>query len=262
MSYHEVFEEPFYRFLVGSGKTVDPVAVIDQLRSNIAGMHEQKAMFRAQDALDGDTHSSVMRREYAVLVGSWEAPDHYSANRYRKYVNPEHEYAERYTDAVVECGCGAPVVRHKVDDADDPVIPREHDHADGCTRADRFRARARLYEKRAEVLEEAVKLGVGGSSLTARLGMADDSGDRAIKRIGRAMKLPTDRWREEARAKRVNTEAALVALGYPTEEVGRVWDVGASTVRGRIARLTDWDISGLREAGTPYDVQTWEDYHG
>mgnify|MGYP000205646896 CR=1 FL=1 len=252
---HEVFGRPLYRWLLENRKSTDPVELVVEVRQNLGGLADTAALFRASDVVDEHGQRSLIGHGHRAirLLGSWPAPDRFDSARHQRFVNPDHEHADYYTDCRVECDCGAEMVRSNGTGA----ATTESEEHSGCTRADRLRASARLHEKRAAVLGECMWYGLRGKDVYARLGLGTKSG-HTIGHLSEAMNLPTERWREEAAERRTNTEAALIALGYPTDTVGSVWGVSASTVRERIARKTDWGVRELRGAETPGEYSGYQ----
>lgn len=225
----------------------DPVEVLADLRSGIEDLPETAATFKLKRVLDDHTAKAV-RPIMITLAGSWEVREElYTSERQDSYVNPDYLHRDNYTDAAVRCGCGAVMIRHE-EIRGGKVIANEHEHGDDCTRADRLRGKARMYERRAEIVEELLKAGRPPSKAAKRMSLSA-SNQRNIGHLSEAMDLPTEEWRERGRAARLNTELELLARGHTAGEVGEVWGITAGSVRGRIATKTDYDIAEVRERG-------------
>lgn len=225
----------------------DPPMVMADLRDGVDDLPKTAATFTLGGVLD-DTPPQVVRDAMTTLIGSWQVPDYYDGGKQGtvRWVNPAYPHRHQFADVFTRCECGALMIR-ETRSRGDTVFRKEQDHADDCKRSWRLRARARLNEERAERIETILRHGISARSMAPRLGLAEDASDTSIGSISDAMNLDTAAYKAEGKERRLNTECALLTMGYSPAEVGRLWGVSASTIRYRIAEKTEYDLTELYE---------------
>lgn len=233
-------------FFPGSQRKTDPVAAMDDLRSGVEALPETRALFTLPGVLD-DHRADQIAPEMVVMVGAWEMPDAYGEERIgrTRYVNPGYKDRHLYADRYVRCACGALMVRFERTHGETPT-GAEQDHTDGCKTTWRLRARADLYEERADLIERLLKVNIAPHSMAGRFGLAESRAGHHASRVSEALNLPTEEWKDHGREVRDNTEAALLAEGYTSAEVGRLWGVSKQGLCERVRRRTDYTVSQLR----------------
>lgn len=253
-SMYELFDRDHVGSVVPKDhNSVDPLELMAHIREKLSELPTSASTWKLSDVLETDegddyNHLSVSD-DMITLLGSWRLPDRHNPNRAMRYVNPKTSNKAYYSDVFVECPCGAFIAREEKIQGD-AIGDAEHDHADDCTRADRLRARADLLDRRAEIVEEMLLLGLPASEASERMAMSGRT-DRNIGPFADGMNIDTERLKEKGVQRRINTESMLVAMGYSLEEVGVVWDISGEAVRSRLHRLGDYSVVELRSIEPP-----------
>jgi hypothetical protein len=233
------------------GNGYDCIEAMSHLRQAVDSMPATRSTFKVDVVPSGASNN--VRPWMILLVGSWEMPNIYpgssDSDGRTRYINPYGAHAHKYPDVFVECECGAFLVRQKQHSNADKRVEGEHEHADCCKRSWRLDARSRLMEKREEAVRSIVGYGLAPRAFAERFGLDPTGYEHSIGSLVEAQHIPTDALREEARERRTNTECFLLAAGYSTSTVGDVWGVEASTIRGRVANRTPWDVDELKSWG-------------
>lgn len=243
------FRPRFGWAMPGERTSTTPGRVIRDLRDGLESIPETSATFRLFTNGDRDIitdhHPNQVTLVMMTMVGSWSVPEYLSGSSAKnRWVNPRYPHRVKYADVYVRCECGALMVRPKRG-REGVATDSEHSHTDDCKRSWRIRARARLLEEREETVKRIHSLDLSVRANHARFGVEPNS-DRSLSAVSDDQKIDTEAIREEAETKRLNTEAALIAMGEPLGAVGACWGVTPSTIRARIATRTDWDLSELR----------------
>lgn len=164
---------------------------VPMLRQNVESLPKTSAMFTLSRVVD--RHKIDIDETVMQLVGSWKVPELFQTRRATKFVNPSSVHAKRYTDVFIKCECDAYISRAYDDDFLKTDI--EHEHSDDCLPYHRLHTRAKLQEKRHEVMLEGSWLGMRGKRLAQRLGVESDTLGSFAKDFGTSMTELRDRYR-------------------------------------------------------------------
>lgn len=167
------------------------------------------------------------------LTGSWPAPDQLAGGRgATMYVNPNGKSAHHYSDALVTCACGVPMLRMRFGEHEEQPMYHQ-DHKDHCTKPDRLEARARLLRNRADILRDAYAHGHSLHSATARLGYGHVDYIGTAETTEWGVDIPT--LRTEGRKKLART-AVVLCREYSPEIVGKLFGVHRKSI-GQIIKF-------------------------
>lgn len=199
-----------------------------------------------QDGVLGAVTSEMM-----YFVGSWNAGDSetWGANRTaNRWVNPHYPHRRRLTDCVVRCECGVGVVSG---DRSPAILDKEGEHNDDCTVANRYRAQARLHERRVEIIKQMYRYGHNGSDVLLRCGVSPDSN---MNRFVKHMHVDLTELREDFWERRANTAAILAERMRPSK-IAKVYGISREFVCQEINEKTEknaGEIAKRREARLGY----------
>lgn len=233
-------DAPFHDFLMPRRRSdgsdgFDPVPFTAELRETIENYPVTKAIFYATDVVERDRESSLPP-EVMEFVGAWTPPkemtSHYGSSN--PWVNPKHKFAYRYSDAVTRCDCGALMLREEIIH-DSPAFDNEHNHSDDCWKANRFRAKARLCEKRRERIVRMLHLDCSTSEVAHRIGYQSR---KTLSQAAQAHGVATGELRREGRKRAVRTWARL-AWRFSPEVIGRVYDCHPQRIRRGLNKYTE-----------------------
>jgi hypothetical protein len=140
------------------------------IREWMESLPKTSATFTLGDIPDIGNISRVSTKQVEFL-SSWEVTDlyHDSDQRARKFVNPNHVHAYRYTDLIEECNCGETICRN-FKDGNNP-LQNPHDHADDCKPQWRLSVRAAIAKQRERKLRELGPMGWQQKDFAPRFGM-------------------------------------------------------------------------------------------
>jgi hypothetical protein len=226
-------EKKTHDFLLkGPDAAYYPVNVMRDLRAGIETLPKTKGVFKLSRVLD-DHPLSVPTKKLLLMCGSWEpneATTTANSQRVRLFVNPRSKSKRRFSDAVVRCKCGGIICWYK--DAGERTIEFPSDavgsHEDDCLKQWRRRTQARLFERRAEILNEMIPLGHHAGDCYARLGVPEDY--TTATHLAEDIGVNIGELKEEYAERRANTAVELLTLFKP-EEVGAAYGRSASTIR-------------------------------
>jgi len=192
--------------------------------------------------LNPDALDSVLK-----LAGSWRVPDLFASNRPQKWVNPNYNHAQHYSDVATECGCGIPVLRMTF--GEDEKQPAHHqDHAEDCTKINRLEARAQLLKNRRDIIRDAYNHAHAASAIQKRLGYAEDKymGGYEIQQLG----INGEELAKESRRKMART-AMVLCREYSPKDVATLFGVHRRSISQLITQETVTDsktLYGIRRA--------------
>jgi len=220
---------------------IDPVDVMRDLREGIAQLPPTATTFKPKNYVE---HPTAVADDMLVMLGSWPVPDVYPAagGNGRKWVNPESEDAYLYSDVVTRCECGAIMVREERIHGE-TVGTSEHEHTDACRKQWRLRARARLAEKRREILLEGYWLRRSGAQMGPRLGL---QGRDSVGPIAGAVGVAAEQERQRGERIAARTMARLLER-YSPRVLGEVYGLSGEGVRSKVRRQLGVDPSELYE---------------
>jgi len=213
-----------------------------KLRQGIDALPETAATFKPKDFMDA-RRARTVSEGMITLMGSWKIPPVYSAGSGgARYVNPHYPGREVYSDVYAECKCGALMVREELVGGT-PVSQGEHQHAEDCRKQWRYRAKARLLEKRRSVMLRCYWHGLSGAKMAERLGFkAPDS----VGRISSSLGVSAEERRQAGQNVMAETMARLLQY-HPPSTVGEVYGLSGQAVRANVARRTDTTPAELYE---------------
>jgi len=187
------------------------------LREQIRGMRNSAAFFTIGDVDGIDWGRNITPA--AELAGSWPLEDFHglTGRRRQKYVNPDHAYAARYSDIVVECGCGEFVHRERGDSRF--TGGSEEKHADDCRVYQRTLTRGRVSEARYEELARLYAIGWRTPRAAPRLGMTRSALESFVDR----QEVDLGSLRETYRREAAETYVELVDGGAAATDVAEAY---------------------------------------
>jgi len=231
-----------HRFMLQSDSaSIDPFKTALSLRRGIEDLPPTAATFQPAEFVDGG--GPAIDRGMLTMMRAWEVPPAYtSGSRKNRYVNPYYEGREVYSDVYAECECGALMVREELVGGT-PVAQGEHQHTEDCRKAWRYRAKARLLEKRREVMLDGYWHGLSGAQMAPRMGFSSPD---AVGRIAAHLGVEGDERRAAGKRVRARTMARLLERHSP-RLVGEVYGLSGQAVRAAVDRHTDASPADLYE---------------
>lgn len=198
------------------------------IKRYVENLPETAATFKIKaidDQLD-KPHSNVDHR-IVKLTGAWPIPDVFNSGQVAtKFVNPNYKHAFHYSDCVVRCNCGAPVIRQRYDSEEN--MPTYHErHTDDCNKINRIECRMNILKNRKQALKEWYMLGHNMHRARARLGYSTGSNNIGMNEV--------EDWGLDLRElyqkgrKRLARTLMLLMREYPTGKVAELYGVGKST---------------------------------
>lgn len=220
---------------------IDPVDVMVNLREGVTQLPETATTFKPKNYVE---HPTAVDDQMLVLLGSWPVPDVYPAagGNGRKWVNPNSPDRHLYSDVVTRCECGAILVREERIHGE-TIGQSEQDHTDACRKQDRLRARARLAERRREILLEGYWLRRSGAQMSPRLGL---TGRDSVGPIAQAVGVDAEQERQRGERISARTMTRLLER-YSPKVVGEVYGLSGEGVRAKVRRQLGTDPAELYE---------------
>lgn len=235
-----------HRFLIP--EETDPVAATIRVREFLDDLPPTRASFSVKDLYEDTDEDPMNSRWFKAdilrLCGSWRLPDYYPnspGNGYR-WVNPNYAHRERFSDVAAQCECGT-VIQQMPNGSPTAQFMDEEGHAEDCRVEWRAHAVGDLYEARREVLRRNALLGLSSRAQHDRFHV--DS-PRKVVYAAQTLDIDVRSLKDRGMEKRLNTMIELIRRGYPTKEVGAVYDIQQNTVRSLIAQRHDETISEIR----------------
>jgi len=190
-----------------------------KIRRHVENLPETSATWRLND-VDGLDPQGI-HRGIVKLTGAWKVPHHITNNRDRHWVNPNHVHAQHYSDAVVECGCGIPVLRQSF--GENEKQPAHHqEHNDCCNKIYRTEARLQLLKNRREIVKDVYDYGHSATGMIERLGYPErrEMGAGDAKDLG----LNLGKLAREGR-KKVARTAMVLCREHSPETIAKIYGV-------------------------------------
>lgn len=210
------------------------------IREFIKNAPRTKAMISPTE-IDGlTTTPNHIPNELFELAGSWQAPTELSERK--RFVNPNYEHPHHYSDALVVCDCGIPVIREQFSD-NSPQPAHHQEHEDDCTRINRVETRLKLMKRRKELVERMAMMGISYRKMLPRLGYPMKSQGRIIKMTDQ-YGIDRDELATNARAKIARTVVVL-SREYSPKTIGRVFGVDKSSISDMVRKETTADGMSL-----------------
>lgn len=131
----------------------------------------QKATLVGHDRVNGLSHAICGMLQY---LGSWKQPDRYtsSAHTAQNWVNHRGRWATKYSDAAVDCPCGALKYytenRKSGEDFDQP-------HTDDCTPIHRHRTNMLIWQQRRRIIHQSALNHLRQTRVAERMGLTKRS---------------------------------------------------------------------------------------
>ena len=175
------------------------------------------------------------------ITGAWKVPEILTNTGAQKWVNPNYQYAQHYSDAVVECECGIPVLRESF--GPNEKQPAHHqEHKDHCTKINRVECQLQLLKNRRDIVTEAYEFGHTMGGVHHRLGYSRDKhlGGYECEQLG----LDIEALGKRARRKFART-ALVLCREYSPKVVGKLFDMHPRSVSSVIRQETKSDTKAL-----------------
>lgn len=215
-----------------NGAENTPIEIQIALREYVEDLPKTKATFTKKEALDGtDLTYHGIHDKMLHHVGSWLAP--VDGNNER-WVNPNYEHRHKYTDLLVECECGAKMAR--LQDDEHVSIDGSHGHTDDCTQQMKYRTKAKLCEKRADIIREIRLSGHSPSKMEKRLNLSGGLG-YLYDNLGVDVGELQDEYTEARR----NTILHLLK-NHDTQTVARAYGISPQRLRGIVSEDSPYTL--------------------
>lgn len=156
------------------------------------------------------------------MLGTWQVSGQRSPGSYVRWVTPGSKDAHLYSDAVVQCRCGATQVLHT-----ESSHPAETPHADGCKPQWKCNMRAELFELRETMIYRLSRLNWTRDEVGVRLGYPDGEALSVSKNYN----VEYGTLRDEFRRLAANTYKHLVNQGVKAGTIADVYGHHKSTLR-------------------------------
>ena len=175
------------------------------------------------------------------LTGAWKVPDILTNTGAQKWVNPNYQHAQHYSDAIVECDCGIAVVRECFSE-NEKQPAHYQEHKDNCTKINRIEVQLQLLKNRRDIIREAYEYGHTMSSVHHRIGYSRDKhlGGYECEQLG----LDIGALGKRARRKFART-AIVLCREYSPKVVGTLFDMHPKSVSDVIRKETVSDTKAL-----------------
>lgn len=221
---------------------IDPVEKVLKLRDFIEDIPKSRATFRGGDVFMPSVASHIGSDIYNFL-GSWELPDYYltgeTATGGLQWVNPNYYHRRQYSDVAVRCKCGAILIREE-NVQGESVVEGEHEHTDDCLKQWRLRARARLSERRAEIINHMTSMGHERIDTGKRMGITGNAVSTIAKRVGADIENSEKRYFDCR-----NRTIPKLLESHSSEDVGRVYGMSDRRVKEVYREETGGSTRGL-----------------
>ncbi len=175
------------------------------------------------------------------LMGSWVVPKQLSNNRARSWVNPNYKHAQHYSEALVTCGCGIPVLRQSF--SENEKQPAHHqEHNEDCTKIDKLDSRKRLLENRRDIIIDGYNHNQTLNSMVKRLGYSSERpySTKQCHNLG----IDIDELMLTKRRKIARTIMVLCRQ-YSPSVVGEIYDLDRASVAKILTKETKSNSKAL-----------------
>jgi len=140
-----------------------------EIRNHVENLPKTRATFTLHEL---DLKLSNIPDGVVKLTGAWRAPDLILSGARQKWVNPNYVHAQHYSDVVVRCGCGIPVLRQQFSEGEKQ--PAHHqEHNENCTKIMRKKTELELLKNRRDIVIDAYQHGHTATGISNRLGYPD-----------------------------------------------------------------------------------------
>ena len=165
----DVTRRDFHGFLLDRNGNLNAGArQLPEVRNYIQNLPETASTFDTAH-LPMDCTSGLTELHFE-LCKAWPFVEDYGpTGDGRRFVNPNYVHANRLSDVIVECECGARFVKNY--EVENSPIQEPSEHNADCLPFDRLRARAEMNEKRWRLIKRLGWLGWKGPDIGPRLGV-------------------------------------------------------------------------------------------
>jgi len=210
-----------------------------KIRTHVENLPKTAATFNIRD-IDG-VRPQGLEPALIKLTGAWPCPDIVTNNRNRKWVNPNYAHAQHYSDAVVRCGCGIPVLRQSFGENENQ--PSHHqEHNQDCNKIHRKKAELELLKNRRDIITDAYQHGHSMSAVSQRLGYPEayHVGTNECRNWG----LEIDELAREGREK-VARSAMVLCREHSPKKVAPLFGMTRKSLSEIVTKETKSDASML-----------------
>lgn len=207
----------------------DNVDYAIRIREWVDSLPDTATTFKKKHVPEGKTRSDYITG-MLKLCGAWQAPEFMFKNG-ATWVNPNATDSHHYSDAIVKCACGVPVLRHSFGEAL-PQPVHQQDHADGCDIINKTEARLELLKNRKRILKDQYYYNISPRQSAQRLGYTDPQSINydGLYDLGVDMNAV-----ERESRKRMARTCIVLARDYSFPTIAKVFGVGHDTI-GRMVR--------------------------
>jgi len=227
----------FHDFLLDSdGELRKPARALPKMRRQVQALPETAASFTRTDVVP---HDGRVLDIFYEFLGAWRLVERYGpSGASHRYVNPQYQYAHRFSDVVVECQCGATFVRNYEDEY--RPIDSASEHADTCVPHWRLRARAEMSQRRHQMLLRLGWLGWKGTDMGHRFGVTRDHTGAYARDYHLTLRECYEQYREAA----ANTCAHLVTrTDVGLDELANIYGHTRSSVVRWLNEYTEYEAA-------------------
>lgn len=215
-----------------------------KIKRFVDDLPESRATFKLRD-IDLGVHRANIDNRTVKLTGAWEMPDELAGNsNIQKWVNPNYVHSQHYSDAVVRCECGIPVLREHFS-PDEPQPGYHQEHEPDCDKIKRAKTRLRLLQNRKRIIEEAYYLGQSLNEVVPRLGYSSSRqpGSKTVDDLGLDFKELSIEGR-----KRLARTFMVLSREYTTREIGELYGISSDSVARMLTKETKTDAATMYKA--------------
>lgn len=212
---------PYSWLIKDNGST--RLSELTEIREAYESVPETKAVWKPSQRLTQATATMMQeaRSEMLRYLGCWKLPEWYTSYKVAAWVNPNAKDAERYSDVVGECECGARVGRQLGE-----YEEWEIEHSADCNILDRSRATADLWETRKHALRTMRLYRLKQDTISTRFAISKTTVSSIARRLG----MPLRELEAESRLYMAEIIQALLARGHNTIEIGDALGYTSSTI--------------------------------
>jgi len=220
------------------------------VREFLDSLPDTQATFKLK-RIDGlDMSHAHLPRGILKIMGSWQVPRQLSNGRSSAWVNPSYQHAQHYSDALVECGCGIPVLRESF--SENEKQPTHHqEHNGSCNKIMRSEARVQLLKNRRDIIVDGYEHNQSLNALSTRLGYKSE---RPISNKHCAdWGIDLHALMQDSREQLART-CMVLCREYPPSTVGEIYDMDKRTVSQIVDLETEASAKkmySIRRAVTP-----------
>lgn len=229
-------------FLLTEG-AVDAVEAAAQAQQAVNSLPETCAVFSPNDYLPMSILQPEVSKHILALTGAWKLPNRFVASSTKKYVNPHHPHAYKYSDVYTDCaGCGNYVSHINTVGNNYSITDADEHHKDHCPRYEQLRVAGDILETRETVIQKSFYHGVRGPPLSKRLAVKSQNVSSAV----RALDISREDLYQEFLDRRRNTIAELSRQGWKTQTIADAYDISAKQVATDVKNATGKSIKKVK----------------